>query len=178
MGIKTSLFRPNGDITAVFLDGIHWAVIDTEDLPKVVAYTWYTKESWSCPGMWYAWANYYKDDGKRSTLGMHQAIIGRLPRSLEIDHFDHNGLNNRKSNLRVVTRKQNQENRIKARIDSETGIMNVSYRKDNNTWTVHVQSNHEKYYKQFPGTPEGFEQAKAAALELRRELFTHSQENV
>ena len=50
-----------------------------------------------------------KKNGKWTTLRMHRILID-IPIGKEIDHIDHNGLNNQKSNLRAVTRQQNKLN--------------------------------------------------------------------
>lgn len=44
--------------------------------------------------------------GKRVNQYMHRAIIDAPP-EMDIDHVDHDGLNNRRGNLRVATRAQN-----------------------------------------------------------------------
>lgn len=61
------------------------------------------------------WHAYVRDDGNgfyaRSRIGrMHRVIIGAKP-GLLVDHRDGDGLNNRRSNLRVATPARNSQNR-------------------------------------------------------------------
>jgi len=57
---------------------------------------------------------------KRKKLIMHR-IIMNPQKGFEVDHIDGNGLNNQRSNLRVVTRRQNQQNRHLAKIGDFVG---------------------------------------------------------
>lgn len=47
---------------------------------------------------------------RRRMIYMHRFILDTLP-GLEVDHWDHNGLNNCRSNIRVCTRRENQANK-------------------------------------------------------------------
>jgi hypothetical protein len=55
--------------------------------------------------------NFYKDEqtGKTMALFMHHLIMGKV-QGKEIDHIDHNGLNNTRGNLRFATRTENMRN--------------------------------------------------------------------
>jgi hypothetical protein len=76
------------------------AVVDDEDLALVSAYTWYLNGRYAVAF-----------PGPSESLSMHQLL---LPASegLNIDHRDRDGLNNRRENLRLATRSQNQANRV------------------------------------------------------------------
>jgi len=56
---------------------------------------------------------------------MHRFLMGE-PRGLQIDHWDHDTLNNRRYNLKVVTRSGNLMNRKGANRNSNSGHRGVS----------------------------------------------------
>ena len=94
-------YHIEGDITYIDIynarsEVIAQAVIDTEDLNKVM----YTK--WKLSSSGYA-MNSPKFSG--STKHMSRVILGT---DQFVDHINHNTLDNRKCNLRIVTRSQNQ----------------------------------------------------------------------
>lgn len=56
----------------------------------------------------------FKKYAQTSTLPritMHRLLMGDIPEGHVVDHINHNGLDNRRCNLRVITKKQNQANR-------------------------------------------------------------------
>lgn len=166
-----SLFNSIGEITTVLLDENFTTIIDTEDLPKIVNYRWYPFHTkWGV----YA-AAMYKENGKRRQHLMHRLITG-APKDLQIDHEDHNGLNNRKKNLRICTNKQNGENRKSANKNSKNGIRGVHFWNSTGIpyWKVQVASAGVFHTKVFPHTDEGLKQAIEYSSALRQRLFTHS----
>lgn len=77
---------------------------------------------------------------------MHRVILG-LPQgaghAIEADHLNHEGLDNRRSNLRVVTRCEQNQNR--RRFDNnKSGTPNVTYvpsARGPNKWSAHIMRN-------------------------------------
>jgi len=90
------------------------ALVDEEDYPAVSQYKWSV--------MRHKGNNYYalrmeKINGRNKVVLMHRFILGKIPEGYEVDHINRNGLDNRRSNLRIVTRQENlanQRNRQKS----------------------------------------------------------------
>jgi HNH endonuclease len=85
---------------------------------------------------------------------------------LEADHIDCNPLNNVRSNLRVVTKAQNQHNKGKRR-DNTTGVKNVSYSAASGLYEVRVKLHGRQH---FGGRFKLLEDAQKAATALREKL--------
>jgi HNH endonuclease/AP2 domain len=63
----------------------------------------------------YDYLNQWRDlriNGKKPGIIMHRLILD-APMNMEVDHIDHNGLNNQRINLRNCTKSQNAMNRNK-----------------------------------------------------------------
>ncbi len=120
------------------------AIIDDKDFPIVANYKWYAFQS---KHDWYAQVH-IKGNNKRTSLQMHRLIIGVLP-SIQIDHIDHNGLNNRRSNLRFATNQQNNFNR-KSHVNSSSKYKGVSWKKRERKWVAQIsikgKNKHLGYY--------------------------------
>ncbi|MHC4216612.1 MAG: HNH endonuclease [Planctomycetota bacterium] len=79
-----------------------WAIVDAEDYEMLKRYKWLALEKGRS-----LYAKTYHLNGK--SLHMHRLIMN-APSGLVVDHINHNGLDNRKSNLRLCTRLENQRN--------------------------------------------------------------------
>ena len=78
-----------------------------------------------------------KKDGTRTSVLMHQLIMGTDGISTMPDHIHgkQSRNDNRKSNLRIVTKSQNNINQP-VRKDNTSGIKGVNWNKDLNKWRV------------------------------------------
>lgn len=85
----------------------HVVQVDEEDLPELSQHRW-TYIPRACGHGAYA-ARWVKKDGKRKTVYMHRQLMNDPPG--EVDHEDGDGLNNRRYNLRLASRNQNNVNR-------------------------------------------------------------------
>lgn len=80
------------------------AIIDDEDLPRVAGYRWLL----SAKGYVICMTG---PRSARKSIWLHRLIAG-TPNGFDTDHRNRNKLDNRKSNLRVATRRQNTGNRV------------------------------------------------------------------
>ena len=104
-----------------------YSLIDDEDFDKISKYKWYAVKNKS--GKIYA---------KRTVggFGMHRVILKDRV-GFEIDHINGNSLDNRKSNLRIATKSQNQANTNK-RVNNSSGYKGVSWNKVAKKWHVQI----------------------------------------
>ena len=75
---------------------------------------------------------------------LHRLLTG-APDGLVVDHWDHNGLNDRMANLRVVTYMENSLNRRGAPSHSTSGIRCVRFREDTQRWTAYIKLNKQSH---------------------------------
>jgi len=90
-------------------------IVDTEDLEKVRKYKWYLTDQG------------YVSHKSKIKLSMHRYVIG-CPLDKEVDHINGNPLDNRKSNLRTCTHKENVANK-RMRNDNTSGVIGVRFHK-------------------------------------------------
>jgi len=91
------------------------ALVDEIDLPLLEPFKWCASENRKPHSIiWYALANTRKPDGRRTMVKMHRLIMAALPGQL-VDHRNHDGLDNRRENLRVTNTQQNTANARTAR---------------------------------------------------------------
>ena len=80
--------------------------VDDEDFDKFNQFSWYAQKS---KHTYYA-TRCVRIDGKKVRKYLHIEIMN-APKGMDVDHDDHNGLNNLRSNLKTCTRSQNQMNK-------------------------------------------------------------------
>lgn len=130
------------------------------------------------PGCW-NWKAAKKENGYGSVLhngktGYAHRVSwemanGPIPAEMLIDHrcFNHACVN--PDHLRLVTQKENQENRAGQRSDNTSGYRGVCWKA--NRWTVEVYHQGKTVYV---GRFVDIEDANAAAIAARNRIFTHN----
>lgn len=108
------------------------ALIDTEDVEKVLPH------SWCCIPKAH---NEFRvcTRTKKKVVYLHRLLLG-APQSLEVDHINGNSLDNRKDNLRLATHRQNLKN---LRTKSEyKGVR----RHSKTSWAANIWCDYKKFY--------------------------------
>ena len=76
--------------------------------------------------------------GKKETLiYMHQDII-KVPKGMVVDHINHDGMDNRRTNLRAATRAQNLRNRKKYAKSGSSKYKGVNWNKQHKKWLCRI----------------------------------------
>ena len=88
-------------------------------------------------------------------------------KNMLIDHINHNKLDDRKENLRIVNSNQNNENRSISR-NNTSGVTGVSWSSNRNKWVAQIKINNKSI---FLGRFDNFEDAVAARKEAEEKYF-------
>ena len=109
------------------------ALVDDEDFEYLNQWKWHAHKEYQT---YYALRQSYSEFGKRTIQRMHHVVLGKPTSGLECDHRDGNGLNNQRDNLRIVTKRQNAQNRHHPKSSQYPGV--CKYR---NQWIVRIRVN-------------------------------------
>jgi hypothetical protein len=140
-----------------------FALVDDCDYPLLSDFKWcYRPERNGRQG--YA-VRHVKADGNYRTCYLHRVILPAPPEH-ETIFLNHDRLDCRRSNLKVVSKEEARQHH-RVRSDSKSGVKGVRYNEDNDSWSAYVYRGGHA----FPlGTFYHREQAEAAyQAELRRE---------
>ena len=118
-----------------------YAIVDPEDFERLNKHKWQASRGNST---FYA-VRGIRVGKKRITLKMHRKILSP-PDHLFVDHINHNGLDNRKANLRTATCAQNSYNRIYFRKRKTSKYTGLSWNKQRRKWIVLINYNKKKKY--------------------------------
>ena len=114
------------------------ATVDDEDYDYLNQFKW-------CFSGNYAVHRNYPTGSKPKMIKMHR-LINKTPDGFDTDHINRNKLDNRKSNLRTVTRSQNASN-MGIKSNNTSGYRGIHWDKSRNKWMVFLWANKEKIYR-------------------------------
>jgi hypothetical protein len=112
-----------------------FAIVDAEDYDRLNQDKWYAGK---CKNTYYAGR---VEGGK--TIKMHREIM-HAPKGVLVDHINHNGLDNRKRNLRLCTHAQNCYNQ-QASATGTSKYKGVSWHKSNSKWSARIRCDRKFY---------------------------------
>jgi hypothetical protein len=136
------------------------ALVDAEDGVSVSTFAWFRHRRTGYP-------TYRRSNGFMLTL--HAWLLGAPPKGMVFDHANGNKLDNRRSNLRLLTVAQNGLNRHRAnRNNKSSGTPGVCWSKAEQKWRVQIRRNGKDH---FGGYFADEAQAKEAATRLRSKLL-------
>ena len=104
------------------------ALVDDEDFEYLNQWLWTAQPNGS---------NYYALRYKH--IWMHRVIM-KTPKGMYTDHINHNGLDNRKANLRICSRSQNLRNQ-KLSKNNTSGYKGVHWKKNQRKWLSKISLN-------------------------------------
>lgn len=112
------------------------ALVDLEDRDRVTRFAWHAVN----PGRHAHYAQTGSSRNPADRLLMHRLIMGlEMGDRRQVDHIDGDGLNNRRSNLRICNQSLNNANRKVLPENSTSGFRGVSWHKQTGKWRAHIQ---------------------------------------
>lgn len=125
-------FSEDGILVYISLTQGKEAIIDAADLPIVAPYRWHASKGHG--DIWYAKATIQLGHRRSTTIFMHRIIDG-APEDVQVDHRDHDGLNNRRHNVRRCGHDQNLQN-MRKKTSNTSGYIGVQWEKRRRHWVA------------------------------------------
>jgi hypothetical protein len=156
------------DWVEIELSKDRWAKVDLADLGLVIGWCW------QCISSGYA---YRSDPERQRSVPMHREILG-LPDDdpRDVDHINHDKLDNRRANLRIATRSQNMGNMRRNQHSSQyRGVSRLRQK-----WMARINGQHSRYLGWYESEIEAAYAYDAVAKETFRQssggLHQHKQD--
>lgn len=147
----------------IFLSQGQFALVDESDFDKIKGFSWHP--SWQPRARGY----YVMAKIEKKTIYMHRVIM-EPPEGMTVDHINHNPLDNRRCNLRLATRSQNQMNHRVQR-NNTSGFKGVHLFKRTGKYRAYIMvMGKEKHLGYFVTAEEAHAAYCAAAAELHGEF--------
>lgn len=131
-----------------------FALVDAEDFDRLAKLKWAVntqsgKTSYACKSI-----RIKGSRGIKKSLHMHRLIMNlKEGDKAQVDHINNNGLDNRKSNLRVCTISENRGN-VKMRRDNKSGFKGVSWISRRKKWCSQIRKDNMRFVVGFFDTAE------------------------
>lgn len=116
------------------------ARVDDDDFDELAQHRWYAMSGYRT---YYA-ARKQRLDGRVATLLMHRVLV-QAPDGLRVDHWDDDGLNNQRANLRLATGSQNSANMVRLAM-GPSGRRGVSWSQGKHCWQAGIKKDGRQLY--------------------------------
>ncbi len=116
-----------------------YAIVDVEDYDSLNSVKWHAVKNYN---VWYAFRSERINGRKSSSIQMHRILL-KPPEDKIVDHINHNGLDNRKANLRLVSPEQNKWNNRKYRGKHSSKYKGVTKR--DGKWRAYIRHKRKDY---------------------------------
>lgn len=167
-------YEIRGDVTAIFIDSLKYGrfetLVSTRHLEKLMSYpaVWTVIYNPHMKQFYCKWFPNKKSNTK--SVFLHRFITD-APKGMVVDHINHDTLDNRDENLRIISHCENLQNRKGAQSDSRTGIRGVGWLKSKNRWRARIKINGKSI---FIGSFSDIGEAEAAVKEARKKYMPFS----
>jgi len=155
--IPPKVISIDGNTAVIEIDG-YSILVDSEYLPEILKHAWQNNGN--------NYFSYCKRIGKKTVSIYLHRLITNVPQNMEVDHINHDKLDNRRANLRICTRSQNLCNRVLSKRNT-SGYKGVSWNKDEEKWQANITKN---YKSRTIGLYNTLEEAYAAYCKAAKEL--------
>lgn len=131
-------YEVRGDITAIIINSPKYgrleALISTCNLEVVQEFpnTWCVNRI-KALNTFYVYGHTPRLNGKQGSVCLHR-LVTNAQVGTDVDHKNHDGLNNTDDNLRVCTTAENGQNRQGAQCNSKSGIRGVCWVEQSKKW--------------------------------------------
>lgn len=117
----------------------HVALVDDEDYAQVCGFTWYVvNKGYVARGEW-------SKNVQRLVL-LHRQLL-QPPTGVEVDHRNHNKLDNRRANLRLSTTQENARNKLPLENKLYSAYKGVCYqRRNRRKWVAGICVNYKQIH--------------------------------
>lgn len=155
-----------GQFKFIKLNKDQYAIVDAEDSKELNKYNWFLRLPTGSNTQYAQRNNWCKKSKKHLTpLKMHRVIMNAQKDEI-VDHINGNGLDNRKSNLRICTTRQNNRNQ-RPQIGRSSKYKGVYWKKDRSKWRANIKTyGKSKHLGYFIEEVEAAKAYNKAALEL------------
>lgn len=144
--------------------GRNFIKIDLDDVEKCKKYTWHV--SWKDDRLYVTTTS---KKLKLNGLYLHRFLMG-CPKEKIIDHINNDSLDNRKTNLQIVTFKENNQN-TKISKNNTSGAKGVYWCKRDKVWVTQIQLNGKT---KNCGRFKDIKDAEKHVIEMRNKYYTNN----